>query len=153
MRATAPHHQNYCRDATKIDKTRLATSTRLRRVAKACQSSLHTPGSVVDEVLNWLLTLESRCYLSRCATGESQPEILRVAVKLAQETAARSSGSVGCELRNPAMIFSSIWYGAIATSRASLAAARSWSSRPATASSIQLRLMPGSSPPHVATRS
>jgi hypothetical protein len=27
---------NNCRDATKIDKTRLATLTKLRRVAKAC---------------------------------------------------------------------------------------------------------------------
>jgi hypothetical protein len=32
-----------CRDATKTDKTRLATLTRSRRVAKPCQSSLHDP--------------------------------------------------------------------------------------------------------------
>jgi hypothetical protein len=33
------------RDAAKIDKARLATLTRLRRVASACQSPLHSRGS------------------------------------------------------------------------------------------------------------
>jgi hypothetical protein len=33
-------HRAFCRDAAKIDKTRLATLTRLQRVAEACQSSL-----------------------------------------------------------------------------------------------------------------
>jgi hypothetical protein len=34
-----------CRDAAKIDKTRLPTLTKLRRVARACQSSLHKSSS------------------------------------------------------------------------------------------------------------
>ncbi len=34
-----------CRDATKIDKTRLATLTKFRRVAEACQSRLHNAWS------------------------------------------------------------------------------------------------------------
>jgi hypothetical protein len=34
-----------CRDATKIDKTRLPTLTKLRRVTEACQSSLHNARS------------------------------------------------------------------------------------------------------------
>ena len=38
-----------CRDAEKIDKTRLRTSTRNRRVAEACQSSLHKPSSLAYE--------------------------------------------------------------------------------------------------------
>jgi len=36
---------NICRDAGKIDKTRLPTSTELRRVAGACQSSLQKSSS------------------------------------------------------------------------------------------------------------
>jgi hypothetical protein len=40
-----------CRDAAKIDKTRLATLTRHRHVVGACQSSLHKPSSVVDSAI------------------------------------------------------------------------------------------------------
>lgn len=41
-------YEGQCRDAAKIDRTRLATLTKLGRVAEACQSSLHIPRSVTD---------------------------------------------------------------------------------------------------------
>jgi Rubredoxin metal binding domain len=41
---------NYCRDATKIDGTRRATLTRLRRVAKGCQTAPDKPTPDVDQL-------------------------------------------------------------------------------------------------------
>jgi hypothetical protein len=43
MRRYRLQQQHQCRDAGKIDWTRRATLTKLRRVAGACQSSLHKP--------------------------------------------------------------------------------------------------------------
>ncbi len=53
--AHAPDQQEACRDAVKIDKTRMARLTRHRRVARACQSSLQKPSSGVDSTIGMQL--------------------------------------------------------------------------------------------------
>jgi hypothetical protein len=56
---------DWCRDAAKIDKTRLATLTKHRRVARACQSSLHESSSEASSRCKALL-------IARCAKQSSR---------------------------------------------------------------------------------
>lgn len=66
---TAGTHDLDCRDAAKIDKTRLATMTNLRRVAKACQSSLQKPSSVTTP--GWLVELRTDFTVTKPSTTQT----------------------------------------------------------------------------------
>jgi hypothetical protein len=82
-----------CRDAAKIDRNRRATLTRIRRVARVCQSWLQTPAERSVSVVNYEIGVIRRAAHGLCscpAEWNCSPTTLRTAPQ-GPSCASRSS--------------------------------------------------------------